>query len=385
MALRGTLKDFGIADIFQLIGQQAKTGVLHLRGKDEEVHVLFHEGNVVGAEQSGRKKKDLLGRMLVAAELIREEQLDEALEEQRRTLQRLGDILVARNAISRERLREMTQLQATETLYRLFTWKSGTYEFEVGPVEWDRSSMTPLRSESVLMEGFRMVDEWPAIRKRITSLGMTFVPLRSLPEPRPGDRDLDGGPGPEAPDDEGIGPNERRIYGLAIPGRTVRKLVDLSRLGEFETCRALLVLVTAGYLRPIPPRDEPAAPGPARARLAGHAGAFAVRLALTALVLAAAVGLLHGRAADPAREPGFLAPGQVDPTSRRLLAGPQLSRIRAALGVYRAENGEYPATLEPLIETGLLREDDLRHPWGEPYLYRRDPGPRGFVLDPPLP
>ena len=34
MALAGTLKDFGIADILQLIAQQPKTGVLHLRSKD---------------------------------------------------------------------------------------------------------------------------------------------------------------------------------------------------------------------------------------------------------------------------------------------------------------------------------------------------------------
>ena len=34
MALEGTLKDFSLADIFQLIGLQRKTGVLTLRGKD---------------------------------------------------------------------------------------------------------------------------------------------------------------------------------------------------------------------------------------------------------------------------------------------------------------------------------------------------------------
>ena len=30
MALKGTLKDFGIAEILQLIGQQMKSGILHL-------------------------------------------------------------------------------------------------------------------------------------------------------------------------------------------------------------------------------------------------------------------------------------------------------------------------------------------------------------------
>ncbi len=37
MALRGTLGDFGISDIFQLVGHQTKTGVLLLKSKDIEV------------------------------------------------------------------------------------------------------------------------------------------------------------------------------------------------------------------------------------------------------------------------------------------------------------------------------------------------------------
>lgn len=116
MALKGTLKDFGIADILQLIGQQQKTGILHLKNRDEEVHVSFKDGNVVKAESTTRKKKELLGDMLVRAELINERQLQHALEEQRRTLRRLGVVLVASAAVTRERLREVAQLQTTETL-----------------------------------------------------------------------------------------------------------------------------------------------------------------------------------------------------------------------------------------------------------------------------
>jgi hypothetical protein len=387
VALQGTLKDFGIAEIFQLIGQQAKTGVLHLRGKDEEVHVSFFEGNVVRAEHVGRRRKDLLGRMLVAAELISEERLEEALEEQKRTLQRLGDILLARDAITRERLREMAQLQATETLYRLFHWKSGTYEFDQGPVEWDRASITPIRSESVLMEGFRMVDEWPMIRKKITSYGMTFLPIRSVPEGPVGEVELDAALDGafEGERHEAVGPNERRVFALALPGRTVQKIVDLSRLGEFETCKALLNLVDGEFLRAV--AAGPAAPptgSTALSTLGFQARVFGMRLAVTALVVAVAIALVRIREAEAVRAPGALAPGTIDPAAARLLSGRQLSRIEAALAIYRAEHGEYPDTLEPLVRDGLLRADDLRHPWSEPYYYRREPGPLGFVLRPPF-
>ena len=39
MALEGTIKDFGLPDIFQLIGLQRKTGTLTLQSDKEEVTV----------------------------------------------------------------------------------------------------------------------------------------------------------------------------------------------------------------------------------------------------------------------------------------------------------------------------------------------------------
>ena len=170
MALKGTLKDFGIAEILQLIGQQAKSGVLHLESRDDVIHIAIADGSVVRAESAGRKTRERLGTMLVRADLISKEELEYALGLQKRSLRRLGDILVEQQFVTKDELREMTELQTTETIYRLFHWKSGTYEFEPGDVEWDRETVTPLRAESVLMEGFRRVDEWPLVRKKIPSI-----------------------------------------------------------------------------------------------------------------------------------------------------------------------------------------------------------------------
>src|SRR4051812_22855578 len=251
MALKGTLKDFGIADILQLIGQQQKTGQLHLKAKDQEVHIAFKDGNIVRAESSSRKQKDLIGSMLVRAELIKQEQLDWALESQKRTLQRLGDVLVSQGTLSAEKFKQMVGLQNTETLYRLFGWKSGSYEFEQTEVEVD-PAFTPLRAESVLMEGFRMVDEWPQVRRKITSYGITFDKLKELP-PAPMDSNsfddaLDDAFGEEKKlssksEFASVGDSERRCFGYVNATRTVRKIIDLTCLGEFETCKALCNLV----------------------------------------------------------------------------------------------------------------------------------------------
>jgi len=47
----------------------------------------------------------------------------------------------------------MMRLQTTETLYKLFSWKNGSYEFSQETVDAAKSTFEPIRAESVLLEG----------------------------------------------------------------------------------------------------------------------------------------------------------------------------------------------------------------------------------------
>lgn len=401
MALKGTLKDFGIAEILQLIGQQAKSGVLHLESRDDIIHIAMAEGSVVRAESAGRKAREKLGMLLVRADLIDQQQLEDALDVQKRTLRRLGDILVELNYVTVALLREMTALQTTETVYKLFQWKSGTYAFEPGDVEWDPETVTPVRAESVLMEGFRQVDEWPLVRKRISSPEMTFERIRA-PEPeraRTGslERDVDAafdalGEGPGRGDaaesdqaDLALGRGERRAFELAVPGRTVERIVDLSRLGEFETCKALQNLVNLGYLRAVAPaRTRRGAVGAYARDLRYRTRTWLVRGATTAVIAVALAALafwVDQRGVAVGDQGSLIALG--DNVAPRYLARYQLARLRGALDVFRVEKGQYPERLEELVEVGLVSPRDLRHPWSQPYHYRRQPD-GGFVLLSPV-
>jgi hypothetical protein len=399
VALKGTLKDFGIAEILQLIGQQAKSGVLHLAARDDEIHIAIADGNVVRAESAGRKARERLGNMLVRAEVITTQELGYALEMQKKTLRRLGDILVELGFVSKQDLREMTALQTTETVYRLFHWKSGTYQFEPGDVEWDPETVTPLRAESVLMEGFRQVDEWPLIRKKIPSMAMTFERLRPLEPERTGGKKLEkkdaddvdaafdalgDGPAEEKGGEfSSIGRNERRVYELALPGRTVEKIVDLSRLGEFETCKSLLALVNQELVRPLAPsRRAAAAVGAYAQDWQGRLKRGTARVLATLAIAAALAGIAYW-----ADRRGLAFGGQGsslrDNAAQRFLARYQMERLRGALEVYRLERGEYPDALGALVDAGLASPGDLRYPWSQDYHYRRKPGGR-FVLLPPV-
>src|SRR5579871_3579519 len=358
MALKGTLKDFGIADILQLIGQQQKTGTLHLLNRDQEVHIAFKDGSIVKAESSSRKKKELIGNMLVRAEIITESQLAQALEMQGRTLKRLGDVLVSLRMLSADRFKKMVQLQMSETLYRLFSWKAGTYEFEQAEVEYDAEVNTPLRAESVLMEGFRMVDEWPVIKRTITSYQMTFQKLRELPGGGGGGGGDGGGGRKEADafdaalDDafsgEGgggrgaefrtLGDGEHTVFKFVAAERDVSKLIDLSCLGEFETCKALLNLVNGGYLRSIEATGKASAVADTGGESAlGRIFGIAIRVVVTGVVLGLLVFAGSRVDLDAFSLANSPAATYADPAAQRFIARAQLSRIQGALDVYRLE------------------------------------------------
>lgn len=398
MALKGTLKDFGISEIFQLIGHQSKTGLLSLKSNEREVRIQFVDGNVIRAESSTRERRELLGGMLLRAAAITQSQLDSALEIQRRTLKRLGDILVEAGFITAGTLRDFTRLQTTETIYKLFLWQAGTYEFtaqEVSEVPQGNDNDEPIRSESVLMEGVRMVDEWPFIRRHITSYAMTFKVLKPLPgsladnaakraaaEEEAFGLDAAFGamesrtPAPSREDKDKLGRNERNVYALVRPGRDVQALIDLSRLGEFETCKALMNLAKEGYLQPIAAAAtagagiteggalEPASAGRGRgAQLLESTGALLGVLLLVLSALGVVVGprVLRGNHVDI----GSLEAG-------RDVAGDAAgARIRRALEVYRLGHGAYPETLQALVEAGLLSAYQLRAPFDRPFAYAR--------------
>jgi uncharacterized protein DUF4388 len=381
MALSGTLKDFGIADILQLIGHQTKTGRLTLKSGGEEVEVFFVDGNVVFASERARNSQNLLGTLLLRAEVLGSDQLQEALGIQQRTLKRLGDILVSMGAVTHPQLGQMMRLQTTETLYKLFSWKTGSYEFSQEDVDPARSTFEAIRAESILLEGFRRMDEWPALRKKLPWMDATFEVVRELETgdlPPTGESD-------QGTDDEAEGkPGERHklVYRLAAGGKDVRRVVDASRIGDFEALKALNSLVEWGYLKLVPPPSGAAAITQgikSSGRSFARSGAL-LRLALSLVFFAATLFVLRtfapqlgaSRAQNPARR-GAAA---------RLLSHDQLVRLESALELYKIEHGEYPPSLGQLVEGQLVTGQDLRYPFRENYYYRRTQ--QGFVLLPPL-
>jgi len=384
MALKGTLKDFSLADIFQLIGIQKKTGVLTLKSDKEVVTVSFVEGNVVSADALHRRLEDRIGTVLVKSGRISEGQLQEALRIQKNTLKRMGNILVENKFIDPNTLREALQIQISQMVYRLFRWRDGEYDFtQEERVDYDKEHVVPMSAESILMEGARILDEWPMIEKGIKSFLAVFRHANVEIAPPPG-----RGTWPMA--DEAaravtLSDEDRKVYQLVDGKRTVQEIVERCSLSEFDTCRILYELIGRQLLEEVRtggPKTAPAAPAPAAgARRATPRPLLAVGYLI---LVAAAGGLVMRRGETIVRGLGqggsatpYLTPliGRDDVRSiRDSIARSRMQRIDFAIQVYFLRNRGYPENLARLVTDHLLKPSAILDPLGRSFEYEVLPG-----------
>jgi hypothetical protein len=264
MALEGTIRDFGLPDIFQLIGLQRKTGVLTLRSDKDSVTVTFENGMVVMADSSSKRLEDRLGNVLVKQGKLPKERLDDALQTQRATLQRLGHILVGTSYITGKDLKEALQTQVAQIVFKVFRWRDGEYHFApTETVDYDRENFTPMSADFILMEGIRMVDEWPIIEKKIPSMDIVFRTVVDQSMIEIGGAEDGTAEDPLAALGDGkrsaastaskvrLTPAEERVYRRVDGSRTVQAVIDSTGLGEFEVCRTLFDLLNRNIIAPV--------------------------------------------------------------------------------------------------------------------------------------
>ncbi len=373
MALQGTLRDFGLADIFQLIGMQRKTGTLTLRNDRETVYVKFHEGAVVGAESATQMLEDLLGSVLVRTGRITAAQLQEALRLQGKTLQRLGYLLVKNDFISAHDLQDALHTQVTQVVYRLFRWRDGTYHFQAdGAIDYDHE-FTPVSAETILMEGARMVDEWPLLERRIRSTDLVFRQTAA-------GRGLDAPPrslvdAPSLPSEEGdaqVSPDELQILHLVDGKRRVQDLVERSSLGEFDTYRLLYELLNRNFIEEVTLADAPVQAA------AGVLGPSPLPRVLTGLVVGLALFSLLTLHLNPLTPWHLSGAGTQTERLKTFASRGRLERIARSLEVFYLDTGSLPPQLDLLASAGYLGSADLLDPWGRAYAYQL--GAQGYGL-----
>lgn len=228
-----------LSELLQWLSMGQKTGTLAIRGVAGEKRVYFQNGRIISS--SSTIEREYLGHFLVSYGYITEEELTKAMEVQEESKILLGKILVMIGAIAEEDLVELIRIKACETIYDIFLWPEGAFQFIDGEIP--QRPMVPIAIDvtGIVMEGLRRYDEWQRIRGRITSMKavptiVAPVPVESLAEPQ-------------------------RIILRALDGvRSLAEIAEATHNPDFPVARLVFDLLESGHAE----LDVPAVPGAPR-------------------------------------------------------------------------------------------------------------------------
>lgn len=257
MALEGSLRDFDLFSLFNMIKIQGKNGTLVLSQGQEFVKVFFENGEIVGCDSNQIRMEDRLGTMLVRLGRLTGEELLAMVQIQRQTLKRMGTLLMESGKVASSDLQDALFNQATAILHRTFRWVEGDYRFDsMLPPDLDRDHFVPIPVDTVLMEAARIQDEWPEVERRLPGMD---APLGRSPRAQSLhldiDRDvsllLDGKGGQITQGSSGLTHEQEVVLSYFDHPQSVNEIVQISRYEELDTCKAVADLVEAGLLEPI--------------------------------------------------------------------------------------------------------------------------------------
>lgn len=247
--LAGDLASIPIGAILQLLQAEGKSGVLVCTNGAAEIRAAFRSGTIDLVQSSSAGAEFRIGRFFVEEGTVTPAQIDEVLAQAEEIPKSqvhvkngeepappratpLGRKLLAAGKIDEAQLRSALTRQSSELLYEVFRWPRGRFELrreEHSELAKDAKLGMPVAS--VVMEGFRRVDEWRDIERIVGSFDT--VPLR---------------------DDQALGaaslaPKEKIVLDAVDGERTVGAIVAESHMSSFDACRILAQLFEARVLR----------------------------------------------------------------------------------------------------------------------------------------
>ncbi|UCC47910.1 MAG: DUF4388 domain-containing protein [Gemmatimonadota bacterium] len=233
MPIEGSLREFALHDIFQLLHLSRKTGELKIVQQPAGTRgvVVFKAGAVVGADLDEVSPR--LGYMLLNAGKIREADLQRAsqLRAENPALA-WRDIFESLDVVARQDLERYVKIEVEEFVYEILAWRDGRFLF-VERLIRESECATWIPVESVLMERARRADE-------LSALSTTIEDPSAVPR-------LSG----QAADEGGIldlSPDEWEVVGRVDGVSDVRSIAHTLGRSEFEISKVISGLAEQGLL-----------------------------------------------------------------------------------------------------------------------------------------
>jgi len=230
----GQMQVIPLAEVLQVLQLQRQTGTCRITNGKVEVTVSFRDGLVDLAQGKGAADEFRLGRYLVEEGLVTRDDLNVVLKKRDEgTKKLLGEALVAFGLISDEDLRRALIRQTSELLYEVLRWPKGRFTFSKAVVEQPEVARLGLPVASIVMEGFRRVDEWRLIEEAIHFEEVLLRDQVAL----------------DALGFEKLTRKEQLVLDAIDGQRTVREIIGHVDVSSFDACKILYQFLKSRLVR----------------------------------------------------------------------------------------------------------------------------------------
>lgn len=234
MSLKGNLKEFSLADIFQLLDLSKKTGTLYVDDSEKENRVFFREGKIFLVTSEGQEE---LGNQLVKSGKLTEGRLISVFETQQSSegRKKLAEILIEKDFIQPDVLKAFMEERIQDAIFDLFTLNQGEFCFEMDNVSETQEEDIGLflNVKKVIAEAKQRLEEWEIIKEKIPSfqsiLGMSPGPLDKKREIV-------------------LKPEEWQVLRFVDGKRPLKEIAESAGLSKFHTGKLLYNLLLAELL-----------------------------------------------------------------------------------------------------------------------------------------
>jgi DNA-binding response OmpR family regulator len=233
--LAGDVSVISIAEVLQLLDLQRQTGALSVFTREAEITLHVRNGRIDFAGWRGLRNEFLLGRYLVEDGSLGKDQLKTVLENKGPPKQLIGERLIELGFASTEAVHRALVRQTSELAYEVVRWKNGRFSFTVGgESQAATKAALSMETSSLVMEGFRRVDEWRLIEGSF-DFDDVLYPDQGAIERLDSETNLTG--------------PERSVLAAIDSEKTIRELVNQMPGSSFEVCKILYQLLNSRLVR----------------------------------------------------------------------------------------------------------------------------------------
>jgi DNA-binding response OmpR family regulator len=229
----GNLRVIPLAEVLQVLQLQRQTGVCLVTSGKVEVAISFREGLIDLARSKGAADEFRLGRYLAEEGVVSQTEVDNILQDRTGPRKLLGEALVESGLITEDDLRRALIRQTSELIYEVLRWPDGRFSFSNVASEASEQNRLGLPVASIVMEGFRRVDEWRLIEE---SIHFDEVLLRDQMAV-------------DALGSEKLTRQEQLVLDAIDGQRTVREIISSVVVGSFDACKILYQFLQSRLVR----------------------------------------------------------------------------------------------------------------------------------------